>query len=388
MRILLVNWQDRTNPQAGGAEVHLHEIFSRLAGRGHEVHLLCSSWRGAPAEDVIDGMRVHRVSTRYGFAVAGRPAFRALAAELAPDVVVEDVNKVPLDLPRAWPGPFVLLVPHLFGSTAFREVPAPVAAVVWAAERSMPRVYANADVHAISGSTRDDLVARGFRADRIRVIYPGVDTAHFTPDASVARESSPTFLYVGRLKRYKQVDVAIRALAQLPRRTVAADLVSAPGAQRPPKLWIAGSGDDRARLERVARAAGVAADVEFLGFVSEERKLDLYRRAWAVILPSLKEGWGITNLEAAGCATPALVADNSALRESVRDNETGFLVPTSDVAALASAMDRVAADAALRERLGHGARAFAETFSWDRTARESESHLAAAVARGRGQERT
>lgn len=376
MKILVVNWQDRTNPQAGGAEVHLHEIFSRLAGRGHEVHLLCSGWAGAPHADVIDGMRVHRVSTRYGFAVAGRGAFRRLAAELKPDVVVEDVNKIPLDLPRAWPGPFVLLVPHLFGSTAFREVPAPVAAMVWAAERSMPRVYAGAAVHAISGSTKADLVERGFRADRIRVIYPGVDTACYAPDAAVAREASPTFLYVGRLKRYKQVDVAIRALAQLPRRE-----------GRPARLWIAGSGDDRPRLERVARSAGVANDVEFLGFVSEEKKLELYRRAWGVVLPSLKEGWGITNLEAAGCATPAIAADNSALRESVRDGETGFLVRTGDVAALAAAMSRIADDAALRERLGRGARAFAETFSWERTAMESQSHLEAAVAgRPGGQE--
>ena len=95
----------------------------------------------------------------------------------------------------------------------------------------------------------------------------------------------------------------------------------------------------------------------------------------------MKEGWGITNLEAAGCGTPALAANNSALRESVRDGETGFLVPTGDVAALAGAMARLATDGALRERLGTGARAFAQTFSWERTAQETESHLNAIVAR-------
>lgn len=373
MRILVVNWQDRTNPQAGGAEVHLHEIFSRIAGRGHEVHLLCSGWRGAPAADVVDGMRVHRVGSRYGFALAGRGAFRRLAAELAPDVVVEDVNKVPLNLPGIWPGPFVLIVPHLFGSTAFRELPAPLAAVVWAAERPMPRRYAEAQVHAISAATRDDLVARGFHADRVRVIYPGVDTVRFAPDAATVREIAPTFLYVGRLKRYKQVDVAIRAVAALGAR-----------GYRSARLWIAGAGDDRGRLERVVRESGARDSVEFLGFVSEDRKLELYRRAWAVVLPSLKEGWGITNLEAAGCGTPALVADNSALRESVRDGETGFLVPTGDASELAGAMRRLIDDAGLRERLGRGARVFAQSFSWERTAQETESHLDAARRIGRG----
>jgi len=375
VRILVVNWQDRTNPQAGGAEVHLHEIFGRLAARGHEVHLLCSGYRGSAAEITLDGMRIHRVSSRYGFAVRGRPAFRKLAASLNPDIVVEDVNKVPLNLTRDWPGPFTLLVPHLFGTTAYRELPAPVAALVVALERPMATVYAGAGVHAISASTRDDLVARGFQEGAVQVIYPGVDAAHFAPDPSVPREAVPTFLYVGRLKRYKQVDVAIRALGELGRRVAGG------------RLWVAGAGDDQKRLAMVAREAGVAGSVEFLGYVSERGKLDLYRRAWAVVLPSLKEGWGITNLEAAGCATPALAADNSALRESVKDGETGFLVPTGDVAALARAMARLATDGALRERLGRGARVFAESFSWERTAQETEFHLNAIVARGpRGRE--
>ena len=374
MRILVVNWQDRTNPQAGGAEVHLHEIFGRLAAQGHEVHLLCSGYAGAATAVTVDGIAVHRVSSRYGFALAGRGAFRRLAAQLKPDVVVEDVNKVPLNLPSLWKGPFVLLVPHLFGTTAFRELPAPLAALVWAAERPMARVYARAGIHAISESTRDDLVARGFHREAVRVIYPGVDTRHFTPGAPAGRQAAPAFLYVGRLKRYKQVDTAIAALARL-------------GPASPARLWVAGTGDDRARLETLARRLGVADRTDFLGYVSEEQKIDLYRRAWAVVLPSLKEGWGITNLEAAGCGTPALAADNSALRESVRDDETGYLFPTGDAAALAGLMARLAADPAWRDRLGRGARAFAETFSWERTAQQTESHLEAVVAgTPRGQE--
>lgn len=369
-----MNWQDRGNPQAGGAEVHLHEIFGRVAAAGHEVHLLCSGYRGAAPEAALDGMHVHRVSSRYGFVLAGRRAFRALASRLAPDLVVEDVNKVPLGLPRLWDGPFVLVVPHLFGTTAFRELRWPLAALVWCAELPMARVYARAGVHAISEATREDLAARGFRREAIRVIYPGVDAAHFVPDPGVRREAAPTFLYVGRLKRYKQVDVAIRAVGLLERRGVQA------------RLWIAGAGDDRPRLERIARTQAGGA-VEFLGLVGEERKLALYRKAWAVVLPSLKEGWGITNVEAAACGTPAVAADNSALRESVRDGDTGFLVPTGDAEALAAVLGRLAADRTLAERLGRDARAFAETFSWERAARETESHLTAVAADWpRGQE--
>ncbi|MFI5207250.1 MAG: glycosyltransferase family 4 protein [Gemmatimonadales bacterium] len=379
MRILLVNWQDRTNPQAGGAEVHLHEIFGRLAARGHEVHLLCSGYAGAPDSDVIDGIRVHRVSSRYGFALRGRGAFARLAAALRPDVVVEDVNKVPLNLPLIWKGPFVLLVPHLFGATAFRELPAPVAAVVWAKERPMSRVYARASVHAISRSTGDDLMARGFRSEAVRVIYPGVDTARFKPDPLTEREDEPTFLYVGRLKRYKQVDVAIRAVWLL-----RSSLEGSTGIRV--RMWVAGDGDDRGRLERLARRLGVEDRVTFFGHVSEERKLDLYRRSWAAVLPSLKEGWGITNLEAAACGTPAVGANNSAIAESIRHGETGYCFRTSDAQELAALLGTLAARPALRDQLGRAARDFAETFSWERTATETESHLVAAVSSPRGPE--
>ncbi len=200
------------------------------------------------------------------------------------------------------------------------------------------------------------------------MVVPGVDAARLTPGPAGSRSPEPTFLYVGRLKRYKQIDVAIRALAAVRREIPAA------------RLWIAGSGDDRARLERVAREGGVAGAVEFLGFVDEARKIELYRRAWAVVLLSLKEGWGITNVEAAACGTPVVAADNSALPESVRDGETGFLVPTGDAAACGRALARVAADPELRERLGRGARAFAESLSWERAAEATLSHLEAVAA--------
>jgi len=371
-----VNWRDRAHPEAGGAEVHLHEIFGRLAARGHEVVLLASGYPGAASAATLDGIAVRRVSGAYGFALAAPRAFRRLAAELRPDVVVEDVNKLPLYLPRRWRGPFVLLVPHLFGTTAFREAPWPVALTVWAAERPMAAAYGGAAVHVISESTREDLVRRGFARERITVIYPGVDAVHYAPDPAVPRAAAPTFLYVGRLKRYKGVETAIAAAVRLRR-------AGMPGAS----LWIAGDGSDRRRLEAVAARAGAGDAVRFLGYVSEARKLELYRQAWAVVFPSPKEGWGITNVEAAACGTPAVASDSPGLRESVRHGETGLLVPHGDADALAAALGEMARDPERRARLGRGARAFAQGLSWDRAADATLAHLDAAVAARRpGQE--
>ena len=169
VRILVVNWQDRENPQAGGAEIHLHEIFGRLAAKGHEVRLLCGGWPGCPPRATLDGDR--RLSRRHApqLSIPRAPALRAHLARWA-DVLVEDINKVPLYTPR-WGGPrrSVALVPHLFGSTAFQELPAPLAAAVWMAERPLGRVYRGVPFEAISESTADDLArARHRRARRSR----------------------------------------------------------------------------------------------------------------------------------------------------------------------------------------------------------------------------
>ena len=370
MRILLVNWNDRENPHAGGAEIHLHEIFGRLARQGHTVDLVSSGWPGAAPEAELDGMRVRRVAGRHTFALRARSAVRRLLAVNRYDVVVEDINKLPLFLAGLTDRPFCALVPHLFGATAFREASWPIAAVVWAAERPIPRAYRRAWFHAISESTRDDLVRRGIAAERVTVIYPGVDAEWYAPDATVARADAPTFLYVGRLKRYKGVEIALRALALA--WATRPDLV----------LEVAGQGDDRARLERLAGSLGIREGVRFLGFVSEEEKRRRLRRAWALVFPSPKEGWGIANVEAAACGTPALASDSPGLRESVRDGETGFLVPHGDTQALAQRMLALAADPGLVARLGRAGRGFAERLSWERAARATEAHLHRVIAQG------
>jgi glycosyltransferase involved in cell wall biosynthesis len=367
VNILLVNWQDRANPHAGGAEIHLFEIFGRLAMQGHRIRLVCSGWPGAPDRALMDGISVERTGGRNSFALLGRDAVRRAIESERPDILVEDINKLPLFLTLGNRLPFCAIVPHLFGATAFNEASWPIAATVWAAERPIPWVYRRAGFHAISESTRDDLIARGVPPGRVRVIHPGVDSRQFRPSPSSRRSTAPSFLYVGRLKRYKGIGFAVQALA-LARR------------HRPDlRLDIAGVGDYRPELERLAASLALQRAIVFHGFVSEERKIDLMRAAWANIFPSPKEGWGITIIEAAACGTPSLASDSPGLRDSVRHGETGFLVPHGSVEGLAARMIELADSAALVAKLGDRARRFAEGLTWDRTAAATEQHLKAII---------
>jgi glycosyltransferase involved in cell wall biosynthesis len=354
VNIVIANWQDLRNPHAGGAEIHLFELFSRIAGRGHRVRLVCSGFDGALPVETVQGIEVHRHGGRHSFALVGWQAIRRAVRAFAPDVIVDDINKLPLFTPTLTQRPVYAIVPHLFGTTAFDEVSWPMAATVWAAERAIPSIYRRAWFHAISDSTRDDLAARGIPRERIAVVYPGVDSGHFCPDPGTPRADPPRFVYIGRLKRYKGVEFLIEALA-IARR------------DRPDlTLDVAGSGDDRLRLEALARRAGLGDAVRFRGFVDDATRLRLLREAVANVFPSPKEGWGITVMEAAACGTPSLASNSPGLRDSVRDGRTGVLVPHGDPA--------------LVEQLGRAARQWAEQLTWDAAAATVERHLVALAA--------
>ena len=369
MRILVVNWLDRENPRSGGAETHLHETFGRLVERGHSVTALVSGWAGCLPRTTLDGIDVHRAGSRYSFSLDAPRYFRSVLASRPYDVVVEDLNKIPVFAPRWTEAPTMLLVHHLFGTTAFEAAPLPVALVTLLLERTIPRAYRGVPVVAVSESTRDDLVHRGLERSCIDVVPNGIDVEHFTPGPWEDRYDEPTLLFLGRLNRYKRVDLVLAAVSRLASRGL------------PVRLLVAGAGHEREALEGLSSKLDVADRVRFLGFVSEERKLELLRRSWVHVLTSGKEGWGISNLEAAACATPTIASDAPGLRESVLDGETGLLVPHGDVDVLASTLASLLADPDLRASMGHRARLFAERFTWDAAALGVERALSRVVAR-------
>ena len=363
LKILVVNWLDRENPQAGGAETHLHQVFGRLAARGHQVTLLTSGWKGCASTTELDGIRVHRCGGRYSLSVTAPWYYRKHLRGDGTDVVVEDLNKVPFFAPLWVEPPVALLVHHLFGATAFQEASFPVAAATWLLERPVPRVFHGHPTVAVSESTRDDLVRRGMSRRQIEVIRNGIDLETFPPPNGGPRYEVPTILYLGRMKRYKRVDLLLRAAAELKRRG------------RPFRVLLAGKGDHLPALRRLAERLGLGERAEFLGYVSEDRKLELFGRSWVHVLTSPKEGWGIANIEAGACGTPSVASDSPGLRESVIHGQTGFLVPHGDVSRLADALDRILSDDGLRDALGRAARQLSEGLSWSRSADDMEAFL-------------
>ena len=366
--LLAINFRDPAHPEAGGAELHLAHILREAVRRGWRVTWLAGGFPGAPPESEFDGMRIVRRGDWWNFNLVVPGVLRRDFAAPAPDLIVEDINKVPCFTPWWTSAPVAVIVPHLFGTTALREAPLPVALYVMATEALIPSVYRGARVVAISESTRDDLVARGIEAARVSVVHCGLDHDTYRPDPAVAKSAHPTVVFVGRLRRYKGVDWVMRAFPAVRARSPEA------------RLLVIGDGPFEAPLRRAAERLGVAAAVDFLGFLPSAQKVRRLQEAWVVVQPSPKEGWGLTVIEAGACGTAVVAADSPGLRDSVRRDETGLLVPYGEDAALARAITRVLEDRPLRERLAAAGVRRAATFSWPECGARSLDALTAGLA--------
>jgi glycosyltransferase involved in cell wall biosynthesis len=354
--MLFVNWRDIRNPEAGGAETHLHEISRRLAAAGHDVTVLACTFPGGSPRETIDGVKVVRRGGRltFNFHVCG--SIRSLSRETPFDIVIDDINKIPFYTPLYVKTPLLALAHHLFGRSIFLEASLPVALYVNAAESLIPAVYKRTRFIVVSESTKQELASKGIPAGNIDIVHNAVDHTRFVPPSD-AGPPGPIIGYVGRIKRYKKIDCLLEAMKMV--------LARKPGA----RLRIAGTGDYLPNLVALSARLGVQSSVEFMGFVSEDEKIAMLQSARVVVNPSSKEGWGVTVIEANACGAPVIASDVPGLRDAVVDGRTGFLVPFGDSRALARRILEVLEDDSLRKRLSEAAVVHARGFNWDDSAR-------------------
>jgi len=288
------------------------------------------------------------------------------------DVVLDVHNGVPFWAPLVHGVSIVSLVHHvhrdqwpiIFGPVLGR--------IGWLVEsRLAPLVYRRCQYVTVSRATADDLSTLGVDGERIAITYSGNDVPDdFDRYAQVPRASEPTLMVLGRLVPHKHFETAIDIVAALRHRmpTLTLDVV--------------GGGYWSEALQAHAARRGVEDCVRFHGFVDEHTKNTLLARAWVVLLPSHKEGWGLTIVEAGLHQTPSVAfAFAGGVTESIVDDETGLLA--DDVAEMTTHVELLLSDAHLRDKYGENARRHARSFSWANTTLALEQALTAAVERHR-----
>ncbi|MEA2030345.1 MAG: glycosyltransferase family 4 protein [candidate division Zixibacteria bacterium] len=360
MKILALNWNDLKNPYGGGAEVHLEELLRRLVTYGHEVTLFCSGFRNCKPEETIEGIKIIRRGNRFNFNLVAPFHLRRLVKENSFDILIEDINKIPFYTPLFLKLQTLVVVPHLFATTVFQEINFILGLYIYLAERPLVPVYRGHPFNVISESTANDLVNRGIPRDDISVIHCGINRDLYAYDPNIHKYERPTVLYLGRIKKYKCVQDLIHAFSIVRKRVDGA------------RLMIVGSGDYLETLQNLANSLGLTDDIEFPGFVSVENKVDRMRRSHVAVLPSLKEGWGLTNIESNSVGTPAVAANVPGLQDSVQDGVTGYLYQHGDINELADRITTILTDESLQETLRHGALKWAARFNWDNAAKEFE----------------
>lgn len=360
MRVLLIEYRDRKHPEAGGAEIVLHEVFRRIVALGHQVDYLCNGFAGAPRDDDQEGIRIIRRGRQPYFNYLVPWLYRNELKANRYDLIIEGIDKIPFYMPLFERRiPVMAIVPHLFGSTVFQEVSFLTASYVYLLERGVPRLYRKSLFSLLSESTRDDLVARGLPFEQGRVIHPGFTHSDYPAPVVKPVRSRPTVLYVGRIKKYKGVQIGIQAVQILKARYPEV------------LLQIVGTGDYEPALRNLTRQAGLGAHVEFTGRISHERKVQLLQQADVLIYPSPKEGWGLSVLEANACGTAVVASDSPGLREAVRDGQTGFLVPHGDATAMADRISALFSNSSLYAQMRASGIEWAKTFTWEKAARET-----------------
>ncbi len=258
---------------------------------------------------------------------------------------------------------------------------------VWGAlgPRRRAALQAAARVVAVSRFTARAVVREHHVSEnRVTVIHPAVDPILLhracVQDGTARSPNTVTLLTVARLsaqERYKGCDAVIAALP---------DAVAAAGAIR---YVIVGDGDDRPRLESMARDRRVSDVVFFAGRVPAEELASWYRDSDVFIMPSVAElrpdgwtgeGFGIAYLEAAAFGLPVIAGAGGGAPEAVVDGATGLVVDGNDRRALAGAITRLAQDPQLRARMGEaGRRWIAERFTVDRLRAEVAAFVSTAA---------
>jgi phosphatidylinositol alpha-1,6-mannosyltransferase len=368
MKVLLLTWD--FPPARGGIQTWMLELARRLPNA--RVHVLAPAQKGARAFDRAAGVRVSRLtSARLGqklwlVALCLRTLWYCLVDR--PDLVVcGHVVTAPAALIVRW----LVGVPYVVFTHAYEIRRRRTRNLFSYLLRRARLVIANSEF------TRSIVLRLGVASARVRVVHPGVEVKHFFPSRNGdEKHGCPTLLSVSRLAElYKGHDTAIRAMP-----VVRAKIPDA-------HYLIAGDGPLRGYLERVAASLGMEAAVQFLGDVSNDQLLDLYRSSDLLVLLGRDsvaeggaEGFGIVILEAGACGKPVVAGRSGGLVDAVEDGVTGILVDPEDPAAVAEALIAVLSDQALAQRMGQaGRKRVLAQFTWDKVIGDARKVFAEAA---------
>ncbi|MCW3985690.1 MAG: glycosyltransferase family 4 protein [Candidatus Bathyarchaeota archaeon] len=352
LKILIFNWRCWLNPSMGGAEVFTYENAKRWVNAGHEVTLFTSQFEGCRKEEISDGIKIIRAGGKYSVYWWAKKFYKRRFAKENYDIIIDEINTKPFLTPKfvGSEEKIVALIHQLAREYWLYETPFPISYIGYHyLEEKWLKNYVETPTVTVSKSSKLDLEKLGFK--QVFIVSEGLNVEPLKEICK--KERHPVVAYVGRLKRAKRPDHAIKAFRLVKERFPSAE------------LWIIGDGYFRKVLKRMSFDG-----VRFFPKVGNVERRRLLKKTWVLVNPSVREGFGLNVVEANAFGVPCVAYDVNGLRDSVKDGETGLLVESGSVKSLADGLINVLEDENLRLRLSRNALEYARGFSWDKSTEE------------------
>jgi len=361
MRILILNWRDIKNPKSGGAEILTHEIAKKWIGMGNQVTLFSSFFKNSLPLEMVDGVRIIRKGYPDARLLFSSVHFLAFLYYLKNhknfDVVVDEIHGIPFFTPWYVKEKKVVLICEVAGALWIKMFGLFFGFLGKEMERFYLKfVYKNIPYLTISNSTKEELIKEGVREKDITVLPMGLTVPKVLK--KVDKENNPTLIFVGRLSKSKGVEDAIATLRKISE------------VYEKVKFWIVGDGDEEYvnYLKKMISKLKVENRVTFFGFVSQDKKFELMGRAHVLIVPSIKEGWGLTVPEAGRVGTPAVGYNVEGLKEVIHNGKTGYLTLNNNPSRLSELIIKILSNKAEYNKLAKAAKKLSLSYNWNNTA--------------------
>jgi glycosyltransferase involved in cell wall biosynthesis len=307
LKILVFNWRCWINPEMGGAEVFTREVLKRWAAAGHEVTLFAASFKNGKTYEATDGVNIIRSGGKYSVYRKAKAHYNGHFSKEQYDIVVDEINTEPFMTPKFVKKgeKIIALIHQLAREYWFYETPFPIDYLgYYFLEKRWLKNYRMIPTATVSESSRKDLVDLGFK--RVSVVGEGLNFKALEKVGT--KENHPLIIFAGRLTKAKRPDHAIKAYK------IIKDKI--PDAE----LFIIGNGYFKQKLKEIA-----VEGVKFLDAVSDNERRKLIKKAWVLVNPSVREGFGLNVLEANALGVPCVAYDVAGLRDAVVNHETGLL---------------------------------------------------------------
>ncbi len=362
MKILILNWRDIRHPLSGGAEVSLFEHATYWKKMGADVLWFSSSFTGAKKKDNIDGIEVIRRGSH--FTVHLWAGLYYLAGKFGKtNIVIDSFHFLPFFTPFYISKKKIIgLINEIAGKVWFANLPMVFAFIGYVFEPFFFKVYKNIFFITSSDSTKKELIKVGIKKKYIETILHGISKQKIS--SSIQKEKKPTVVFLGRISDDKGIKDAMRAYLETKKQISTM------------QFWIIGKKEKKGMFKELVKdiaSKEIKKDITYFGFVDEKNKFELLKRAWILVHPSQKEGWGLNVIEAASQGTPTVGYNVEGLRDSVQHGKTGILVDSKNPSLLSNAITAIIVDKSknMYRQLSDNAITWSKHFDWSISTKQS-----------------